>query len=57
MMPRVRRIHQCGSGHLLCEVCHVTMASAGRVTCPTCQGDIVGRAIGMEQYLHSVFMS
>ena len=57
MMPRVRRIHQCGSGHLLCEVCHVTMASTGRVTCPTCQGDIVGRAIGMEQYLHSVFMS
>jgi len=46
-------IHQCAGGHLVCGPCrdklHVT-------TCRTCLGEYVGRAEGMEQYLHSLFL-
>jgi len=47
-------IYQCAGGHLVCGPCrdklHVT-------TCRTCLGEYVGRAEGMEHYLHSLFLN
>jgi len=46
-------ILQCTNGHLVCEPCH---AKLHVTTCRTCLGEYVGRALGLEQYLQSLFL-
>jgi len=46
-------IMQCTNGHLVCEPCH---AKLHVTTCRTCLGEYVGRALGLEQYLQSLFL-
>jgi len=46
-------ILQCTNGHLVCEPCH---AKLHVTTCRTCLGEYDGRALGLEQYLQSLFL-
>jgi len=46
------RIVQCWSGHLICQQCKVKPEI---VSCPTCEQEFTGRAIGMETYLRALF--
>jgi len=46
-------ILQCTNGHLVCETCH---AKLHVTTCRTCLGEYVGRALGLEKYLQSLFL-
>jgi len=53
MLPP-RRIFQCKNGHIICEICQPKIKNQ---KCPTCQHEIVGRAVAMEQHLRDLFMN
>ena len=53
MLPP-RRIFQCKNGHIICEICQPKIKEQ---KCPTCQHEIVGRAVAMEQHLRDLFMN
>lgn len=55
LMPPTQ-ILQCGSGHLVCGACHASAAPPSRA-CRVCRGGITGRALGLEEYLASLFGS
>ena len=41
-----RAVFQCEGGHLVCSLCRPQLRD-----CPVCRGDLVGRAITLEQFL------
>ena len=45
------RIFQCGEGHILCGTCRQNITPS---LCPTCRAPLVGRAIVLEQLIHSL---
>ena len=46
MMGGGVQIHQCVSGHVMCATCRNRMQ---KDTCPTCRGEMTGRATVMER--------
>ena len=52
MVPPVK-IWTCKSGHLLCQSCKRNPNI--RQKCPTCRGEIIGRATGLEKIAASLF--
>ena len=45
------RIFQCGEGHILCGTCRRNITTS---QCPTCRAPLLGRAIVLEQLIHSL---